>query len=149
MPKTYRLRLTRLLDAPRRRVFRAWADPNEMRRFLRPHEDWTTPSLRADARVGGRYRLTMRAPDGTTYATGGVYRVVKPYERLTFTWTWEDGHTAARFETEVTVLLRAEGAKTRLTLIHDLLPSAAERDGHREGWTGCLRCLRAHIEGGV
>lgn len=145
--KTYRLRLTRVLDAPREKVFRAWASPEGLRRFLRPCEDWTSPGLRADVRVGGRYRFPMRDPEGKLSVAAGVYREVEPFERISFTWTWEPGHAAAGVETLVVVRFRDKGKRTELILTHDLLPSAAERSGHREGWTGCLRIFRGFIEG--
>ncbi len=148
MAKTYRLRMRRLLDAPREKVFAAWTRPEAMKRFLRPHETWTNPSLRADARVGGSYRVAMRDPDGKVFTVGGVYREVVRPERLVFTWTWEKGHAAAGKETVVTIVLRARGKKTEMIFTHDLLPSAAEKTGHRGGWTGCFRILRSRVEGG-
>lgn len=148
MAKTYRLRMRRMFDASREKVFAAWTDPRAMGRFLRPHETWTNPSLRADARVGGSYRVAMRDPDGKVFCVGGVYREVTRPERLVFTWTWEKGHTAAGQETVVTIVLRARGKKTEMIFTHDLLPSAAERTGHRGGWTGCFRILRSRVERG-
>lgn len=148
MAKIYRLHMRRLLDAPREKVFAAWTKPEAMKRFFRPGEDWTNPSLRADARVGGSYRVAMRAPDGMTVAVGGVYREVVRPERLVFTWVWEKGHAAAGKETVVTIVLRARGKKTEMLFTHDLLPNAVERDGHRGGWTGCFRILKACVAGG-
>jgi uncharacterized protein YndB with AHSA1/START domain len=79
--------ITRVLDAPREAVWRAWIDPDEAPYWLHPR-GITTPRelVDFDVRPGGRYRYTMVAADGTEYPTVGTYREVAPFDRLVFTW---------------------------------------------------------------
>jgi uncharacterized protein YndB with AHSA1/START domain len=88
-----------------------------------------------DARVGGRFRVLMRTPDGEQHDVSGVYREVVPDEKLVFTWQWR---SKPEWESLVTITLKRDGDGTILTLIHEQLPDDAERDGHRNGWSGAL-----------
>jgi len=63
------LNLRRIFKAPREKVFRAWTDPEELKKWWGP-EGYATPSAEVDLRVGGKYRLGMRKlPDGETQVT--------------------------------------------------------------------------------
>jgi uncharacterized protein YndB with AHSA1/START domain len=65
------VRITRVFDASRERVFRAWTDPDDVAQWFSP-APLTTPreSVRIDLRVGGRYELTMVMPDGVESPLG-------------------------------------------------------------------------------
>ena len=79
--------ITRVFDAPRELVWRAWTDPDEAPYWLHPRGIITPrEQVDFDVRPGGRYRYTMVAADGTEYPTVGTYREVSPPERLVFTW---------------------------------------------------------------
>ena len=79
--------ITRIFDAPRDLVWRAWTDPDSAAAWWHPRGIETPrESVRIDARVGGGYAYTMIAPDGREFPTAGVYREVTPPERLVFTW---------------------------------------------------------------
>ena len=58
------LRLTRTYAAPPEKVYAAWTDPQALKRWFAPSDDFQTPEVEADVRVGGRYRIVMRSPDG-------------------------------------------------------------------------------------
>jgi uncharacterized protein YndB with AHSA1/START domain len=88
----------------------------------------------ADARVGGRYRIVMRA-HGEEHDVSGVYREVVPNERLVFTWAWRS--TPER-ESLVTLTFKADGDGTMLTLLHEQFFDEEARDRHQHGWTGTL-----------
>jgi uncharacterized protein YndB with AHSA1/START domain len=83
------LRLTRLFHVPRERLFGAWMDPQALMRWFSPSSDYSTPSAAVDLRIGGRYRIEMKAADGALYTATGTYRDVRQPERLVFTWAWE------------------------------------------------------------
>ncbi|GAA1960161.1 SRPBCC family protein [Agromyces allii] len=79
--------ITRVFDAPREVVWNAWTDPDEAAVWWHPRGIETPrESVEIDARIGGSYRYTMIAPDGSTYPTAGVYREITPPSRLVFTW---------------------------------------------------------------
>lgn len=145
-PLTHVLQVRRTIAAPRERVFRAWTDPDIVKRWFAP-EGCEIPIAEVDARVGGRYRIRMSAPDANQYTVGGVFRVVDTPARLVFTWQWESGAESAgmvddgdRVETVVTVELHDRGETTDVVVTHEL-PSARSREGHGQGWESCLNRL--------
>ena len=76
--------ISRIFDAPRWLVFKAWIDPQHVARWWGP-KPFTCPVCEMDARPGGRYRIVMRAPDGTDYPITGMYREIAEPDRLVFT----------------------------------------------------------------
>jgi len=147
--KNIKLQLTRVFDAPRELVFKAWTDVNQFKQWFGAAacDGATLQSVKVDARVGGKYRLQVRRPDGEYFTTAGTYREVKPPERLVFTWQFEkDGSGDAFGEVEppemlVTVEFKARGRQTELTLTHEKFGSVESRDRHNDGWTRCLNEL--------
>src|SRR5580698_105611 len=78
------LTLTRLFDAPRAKVFKAWTDPALLKQWFAP-SPWTTPVVEMDVRPGGSSLMVMRGPDGAEFPNRGVYLDVVENERLVFT----------------------------------------------------------------
>ena len=120
------LTLKRRLKAPPAKVFAAWTDPEKIKRWIAPQQAMTIRAA-ADARIGGRYHVVMRAPDGEEHDVSGVYRDVIANEKLVFTWAWK---SAPERESLVTVLLKAEGDGTLLTLTHEHFADEDARDRH-------------------
>ena len=81
--------ITRIFDAPRELVFKAWAEPDRAVRWWGP-QGFTTAYCEMDVRPGGAYRVCMRSPEGTEHWQRGVCREVIEPERLVFTFAWED-----------------------------------------------------------
>lgn len=130
------LHLTRIFKAPRERVFRAWTDPEELKKWWGP-EGYGTPIATIDLRVGGSYRLGMRKlPDGDIFYLSGTYREVRPPERLVYTWRWEAKPELG--ETLVTVEFQDRGGSTEVILTHALFPDEKARQDHEKGWSSCL-----------
>ncbi len=136
--------LTRVLDAPRALVFRAWTRPEHLVRWWGP-KGFTAPSCQMDVRPGGAFRILMRSPEGTDHRVRGVYREIVEPERLVFTWAWEDEDGRLGHETVVTVTLAEQGAKTELTLHQAVFESVTARDSHKGGWTECLERLAEYL----
>ncbi len=134
------LNLTRTYSAPREEVFRAWTEPEALKRWFAPSDEFSTPIAEVDLRVGGAYRIGMKPPDQEDmFIVVGTYREVQPPERLVFTWSWEEGMDVG--ETLVTVEFRDLGGSTEVVLTHELFPNEQARDKHNEGWSGCLERL--------
>lgn len=140
-PRDVALEIRRTFAASRERVFRAWTRPEELNRWSAPGD--AVPTTEVDLRVGGRYRIVMRGPDGTTYTVGGVYRVVEPPSRLVYTWKWE-GNPAA-VESVVTGDFLERGRSTEIVLRHEGLADDADRSRHEDGWKACLDKLAAVV----
>jgi uncharacterized protein YndB with AHSA1/START domain len=147
-PATEReLVVTRILDAPRDLVFRAWTRPEHVVRWWGPH-GFTTHSCRQDLRPGGTFQLSMRSPEGAEHPRQGVFREIVEPERLVFTWAGQEADGRPGPETVVTVTFadHADG-KTRLTLHQAVFDSVAGRESRRGGWTQILERLAACLAG--
>ena len=143
--------LTRIIDAPREKLYRAWTDPVLLKQWFAPLP-WTTPSAELDVRPGGANVMVMRGPDGKEFPNRGVYLEVVPNERLVFT----DAYTAAWEPSEkpfMTVILTFEdaGRKDRYTarVRHWTMADreAHEKMGFHEGWGRCADQLAALAAG--
>jgi glutathione S-transferase len=139
------LRFERVFRAPPRLVFAAVTEARLIRRWMCP-ESFEVAEAEADPRVGGRFRVAMRAPDGTVYRVAGEYLEVRPPEAVAFSWTWEPEHTMSGVETRIRVELSEHAEGTLFRMTHSGLPSEAERESHRAGWTGALKHLEALTE---
>lgn len=128
----------RTFAASRQRVFEAWTRPEALKRWAAPGP-METPVVEVDLRVGGRYRIHMRGPDGKEHRVVGVYREVDPPRRLVYTWTWETNPEVT--DSVVTVEFHDRGEATEVVLRHGGLPSEDSRRRHTEGWIGCLAKL--------
>lgn len=128
------LTLRRRLNASAAKVYAAWTQPAQLMQWMHPF-DTVCIHAEADLRVGGRFRIVMRQPDGEEHDVSGVYREVVPNEKLVFTWAWRS--TPER-ESLVTIVLRADGAATDLTLTHERFFDEAARDAHEGGWSSAL-----------
>jgi uncharacterized protein YndB with AHSA1/START domain len=138
------LRLVRVFDAPRERVYAAWTDPEQFAEWFGP-QGVRTVYCDLDVRVGGAWRL-QGEDERRRYAVSGVYLEVKPPERLRFTWAWHDKgeHANTReHETVVTVEFRALGARTEMNLVQGRFVDATGTANHNRGWTSSLVKLDA------
>jgi uncharacterized protein YndB with AHSA1/START domain len=134
MPANASLTLKRRLKASPARVYQAWTDPKMMIDWWSPAE-FETLITEADPRVGGRFRVLMRGPDGVEHDVSGVYLELVRDEKLVFSWAWK---TTPDEVSQVTVTLRRDGDGTLLTLTHDQFVDVATRDSHSDGWSGAL-----------
>jgi uncharacterized protein YndB with AHSA1/START domain len=135
------LTIKRRLAAPPEKVYGAWTDPTEITRWWGP-EQAETLSAELDARVGGRFHIVFRTPDGEEHDISGTYREVIPNRKLVFTWMWR---TMPERQSLVTVTLAPDGDGTLLTLLHEQFFDEPARDRHRSGWTGSLDKLERYL----
>jgi uncharacterized protein YndB with AHSA1/START domain len=147
-PRT--LSITRLIDAPREAVYRAWTDPALFRQWIAP-APYTVTECALDPRPGGANFFVMRNPGGQEMPCRGVYLELVPNERIVFT----DAYTRAWEPAEkpfmtVTVTLTEEAGKTRYTIIarHWTEADRAQHEamGFERGWSQCAAQLAALVE---
>jgi len=136
--------ITRVIDAPRALVFRAWTQPEHVARWWGP-KGFTTVHCEMDVRVGGTYRCAMRSPQGTEHWKRGVYREIVEPERVVFTFAWELPDGTLGHELLTTVTFADHGAQTRLTLRQGVFETTEGRDDHVTGWTSTLERLAAYL----
>jgi uncharacterized protein YndB with AHSA1/START domain len=84
--------VVRQFDAPRDLVFLCYSRPELLRRWY-GMPDWTTFVCDIDFRVGGKYRIGQRSPDGYELASQGVYTVIVEPERIDQTEYYDDDWT--------------------------------------------------------
>ncbi len=138
--------ITRIFDAPRELVFKAWTDPDEVAVWYGPeHFDTPRERIRIDLRVGGRYELTMVQPDGREFAIG--YDIVELVEPELIVLRSDSMPEMGMPEPTVTrVELHDHGDKTRMTLSDGPYPPEAR--GHAEaGWSTAFDKLATLVAG--
>ena len=143
--ESHELVLTRVFDARRELVFKAWTEREYLMQWSAPH-GFTVTESDGDLRPGGRYRAAMRSPEGNDYRLGGIYKEIVAPERLVFTHAWEDDKGQLGHATEVTVTLEDLGGKTKMTFRQTGFETATSRDSHRGGWSDTFEKLAALVE---
>jgi uncharacterized protein YndB with AHSA1/START domain len=140
------VRISRMIDAPREEVFRAWTEPEQLRRWWGPGE-FTCPEAQVDLRPGGSYRLAMQPAAGDPFIVAGTYREVDPPRRLVYTWRWESGPAADGSESLVSVEFNDRGNRTEIVLTHTDFPESHGPAPYRMGWEGGFAKFQALLEG--
>ena len=156
-PSTRELVITRIVDAPRELVWKAWTDPESFKKWYGP-KGVTTTFAEIDLRVGGKHLNCMRSPEGPEFWYTGTYREVVPMERLVYTDSLADAQgnvvPATHYgmpaewpsETLVTVTFQDQGRKTKMTLRHGGIPTGPMSDGAAAGWNGSFDKLAGVLE---
>lgn len=134
--------ITRVFDAPRELVFRAWIEPKHLSQWWGP-KDFTVPVCEVDVRPGGAILIHMCGPDGVVIPSKGVFHEVAPPERLVMTTTaFEDEDGNPQLEIHNTVTFAEHKGKTKLTLRAVVVKSnsamSASLAGMEEGWNQSL-----------
>jgi uncharacterized protein YndB with AHSA1/START domain len=148
--------IERVLDAPRDKVWEAWTDPEQFKKWWGP-KDFTAPTVEIDLQEGGKYLYCMRSPDGQDVWGTGKYREIVPMERLVFTDSFadENGNVVPGtqygmsdefpLEMQITVTFEDVDGGTKLTLRHDGLPAGDTGDQAEAGWNESLDKLAALV----
>jgi uncharacterized protein YndB with AHSA1/START domain len=139
--------ITRIFDAPRERVFRAWTDPDDVAAWYGPeHVDIPRERVRIDPRVGGRWEVTMIQPGGGAEFTIG-YEIVELVEPELIVLRSDPMPEHGMHEpTVVRVEFHEDGARTRMTLNDGPYPAAGR--GHAEaGYNAAFDKLGARVAG--
>ncbi|PLP96401.1 SRPBCC domain-containing protein [Cupriavidus pauculus] len=143
---TFHLEMTRQIRAPRERVFDAFTDQTALATWHCPR-GMSVLEARADARVGGKYRLVIGARDGETHRVHGEYQTLDRANFLAYTWEWEGGtELPAGMRTLIEVTLTAKDGGTHMHMRHSGFPDAATRDAHVSGWQSVFNNLVDYLD---
>lgn len=157
MENTIDLNITRIFDAPRAAVWKAWTDSEQLMKWWGP-ENFTCPVAKIDFKVGGKYHFCMRAPDGKNYWSTGVYDEIVPMEKIVFTDSFsnEKGEIVSAseygmvgFPLEMVVIVtfeEIEGGKTKMNLLNVGHPAGEMADGAKDGWSTSFNKLAASLK---
>lgn len=154
-----RMTITRVFDAPRELVWKAWTDPKYVMQWWGP-KGFTTPFCRLDFRVGGKFLYCMKAPDGQEFWSGGEYHEIVPYEKIVSSMYFADAngnriqpeeigveHTAIDEAPDVILFEDLGNGQTKLTFIGNEAMQDAIKSGQFEGWQEILEKLAAVVAG--
>jgi uncharacterized protein YndB with AHSA1/START domain len=151
MTDTHELVLTRLIDAPRELLYRAWTDPEMLKQWFAPLP-YTTPHAELDVRPGGSNLVVMAGPDGQEMPNRGVYLEVVPNEKIVFTDAFVSAWVPSPKPFMTVILTFAdEAGKTRYTArvghwtAED--KETHEKMGFHQGWGICADQLTALVTG--
>jgi len=152
--------ITRVFDAPRKLVWKAWTEPERVARWWGP-KDFTAPAIKSDFRVGGKYLYCMHGPAGSPFDkdlwSTGVYEEIIPLKKIVATDSFADEHgnvvPASHYgmpgdlplEFRVTVTFEDDDGRTKLTLTHEGLPAGEQSEGAAVGWNQSLDKLAASL----
>lgn len=136
------LQIRRHYPAAPEKLYGAWTQPEAMKRWFAPGDAFSVPTVEADVRVGGRYRIVMKSPEGEEHDVSGTYREVVPNRKLVFTWAWKS--TPER-QSLVSVEFTAAGGGTDLVLVHSEFADEEAKERHNQGWMGCLGRLERTV----
>ncbi|MCI0706392.1 MAG: SRPBCC domain-containing protein [Ignavibacteriae bacterium] len=159
--------ITREFNAPRELVWKAWTEPERVKKWWGP-EHFTAPNIKIDLKVRGKYIWAMRGPAGTQwdklFYTAGVYKEIVPNEKLVITQYLSDENgnvidpigynQSSDFPREmfITVLFEETGKdKTKLSIIYPPPVSKAQMEAlvksrMTEGWDTSLNKLAASLK---
>ena len=137
------LELERKVGADRAVVFQAFVNPDQLARWFGP-EGFTVAHVEFSARVGARYRLEMRPPQGDHFHIRGEILEVDAPRRLVFTFVYEEP-SPDDVETQVDVSFRDRGDWTDVEVSQGRFKTEARRALHRDGWSDSLDRLERLI----
>jgi uncharacterized protein YndB with AHSA1/START domain len=139
---TETLTVTRVVPAPRNRVFRAWTVPSELKKWWTIGEGWKTSSAEIDLRVGGTFSIGNEPLGGGAVVISGKFLVVEPPRKLVYTWLFPGSTPEA---STITVEFRDLGPQTEVVVTH----AGASKEmllGAIAGWEAALAGLLLFLQ---
>jgi len=140
-----RMVVTRVFDAPREIVWKAWTEPKYVKQWWGP-KGFTAPFCEMDFRVGGKFLYCMRAPDGQEFWNGGEYHEIVLYEKIVSSMYFSDSkgnkvesaqygieHEAIEDAHDVILFEDLGNGQTKLTFIGNETMQNAIKSGQLEG----------------
>jgi uncharacterized protein YndB with AHSA1/START domain len=139
LPSDREVKVTRSFKGPRALVFRAWTEPELVRRWMLGPPGWAMPVCEMDVRVGGRFRWRWRSEEkGDEFGFTGVFREVVPPSRIVHTEGYDPGTVGGLYPGEdaiVTVTFVEDGGVTTVTTLADFGSNKARDSAMATGMT--------------
>jgi uncharacterized protein YndB with AHSA1/START domain len=154
-----RMVVTRVFDAPRELVWKAWTDPQYVMQWWGP-KGFTAPFCKIDFRVGGKFLCCMKSPDGHEGWNAIEYHEIVPHEKIVSSMYFSDAEgnkieaeelglqdEAIEGAFDVTLFEDLGDGRTRLTQIGNEPMESARESGQYEGWNETLEKLADVVAG--
>ena len=152
-----RMVITRVFDAPRALVWKAWTNPKYVMQWWGP-KGFTAPFYEMDFRVGGKFLLCMRTPDGQEAWNAGEYQEIVLHEKIVYSMYFSDSkgnkvepeqygieHEAIDDAHDVVIFEDFGNGQTKLTFIGSEPMESAKNSGQLEGWNEQLDKVAAVV----
>ena len=138
------IRLHRVLRAAPEKIYRAFLDPDAKAKWLPPN-GFTGKVHHADARVGGKYKMSFtNFTTGHSYSFGGQYLELTPHERIRYADRFEDPNMPG--EMQVTITLKKVSCGTELNIVQEGVPEVIPPEACYLGWQESLILLAKLVE---
>lgn len=157
------LSFTRIVDAPRAEIWRAWTEPELLKQWFCPLP-WKTIDAEIDLRPGGLFRTVMKSPEGKEFPNLGCFLEVVPNQKLVWTNALLAGFRPSvpsptcgeeqvdfKFTAKVELADHGDGTRYSATVVH-ADEAACEQHaamGFEQGWGAALDQLLAMIKRGI
>jgi uncharacterized protein YndB with AHSA1/START domain len=145
-PSDEHVRLTWSFEAPAHRLFEAWSQADQYRRWAWGQLGSGTEAT-VECRVGGQYRVSTKRPDGGAWSFWGEFLECVPNERLVYTVNWDAPMGYECRGEAVEVVFRPSDRGTEIEFVHKGVPTQEARDEHRKGWADTLQSLSKMLAG--
>ncbi len=139
------LEFKRDFEVPPARVFEVWTNPGRLERWFTLRADYTMPIAEIDLRVGAKYRIGMKSPEGALEIVGGIFKRIVPPEILSFTWCVGGGGTQQK-KSLVVVEFSKKGSGATMVVKHQLIPGEQFRQHYENEWEIRLSRLEKLLE---
>ena len=152
-----RMTVTRVFDAPRELVWKAWTEPKYVMQWWGP-TGFSAPVCKMDFRVGGKSLLCMKSPDGQEFWNAVEYIEIVPLEKIVSSMYFADAqgnkiepeelgieHESIEGAYDVTLFEDLGNGKTKLTQIGNEPMESAKESGQVEGWNQILDKVAAVV----
>lgn len=143
LPELVTLVVRRMIAASPERLFEAWTEPTHLKQWWGP-EGVSCIAAEIDLRVGGRYSIANKFPDGHVVWIVGEFQLIEPPHRLTYTWQLNESSGSSEL---VSVRFEPRDSATEVIVTHTRIPDRTTRDRHETGWLGCLSGLAEYLRG--
>jgi uncharacterized protein YndB with AHSA1/START domain len=139
LPSDREVKVTRSFRAPRALVYRAYTEPDLVKRWLLGPPGWSMPVCEMDVRPGGTFRWRWRSDQGSDeFGFSGTFREVQPSSRIVHTEAYEPGTVGGGYPGQdaiVTVTFSEEGGVTTVSTLIDFGSKEARDAAVKTGMT--------------
>ncbi len=125
------------VNAPVEKVWQYWSEPQHITQWCQASDDWHAPNAENDLRVGGQFKTTMAAKDGSfSFDFGGEYTKVDHHQAIAY--TLGDGR-------KVVIQFEKDGDGTKVTETFDP-ESTHSMEMQQQGWQAILNSFKNYVE---
>lgn len=137
LPSDTEVLVKRSFDAPAKLVWRAYVEPDLLRRWCTGPPDWSMPICEMDMRVGGRYRWRWRNDaDGTEFGFTGEVLEIVPHERIVHTQAFDPGNMGVSMGGEPSIITVTFDESNGITNVATTIKFASKADRDQALSTG-------------